>query len=96
MNREYLWMITVTAKKRNYILTHEVYKTMHVGSLHLLIPFCAVIGCERTVFIIEHSKKIAFKVFLAHINPLARIKGDRVVARIVPMQNRRKIHMHAI
>ena len=31
MNREYLWMITVTAKKRNYILTHEVYKTMPVG-----------------------------------------------------------------
>ena len=68
-----LYMMSGTATKRKYFNIREIYGNLPAGSVSALLPFHALMGCDTTSFIYNHSKKAAWKVFLQHHKLLSSI-----------------------
>eukprot|EP00795_Rhopilema_esculentum_P009000 gene9000-biopygen10560 len=58
-----LWMMSGTSKKRKHIPVKEILHALPEGSVHTLIPFHTLIGCDTTSYLSGSTKTSAWKVF---------------------------------
>ncbi len=63
---ERLWMLSGTAKKRQYIPIDAVFNNLPRDSATNLLPFHALTGCDTTSYFANHTKRFSWKVFKEH------------------------------
>jgi len=61
-----LYMMSLTGTKRKYFNIRAIYENLPAGPVSPLLPFHALMGCDTTSFICNHSKKSAWEVFVKH------------------------------
>lgn len=77
MQCETLWLKAGTSKKPKYIPIHEIRKTLALEQsvLDTIPAFHAITGCDTVSFLLGHSKKTSWDVFLGHhklLEPLGK------------------------
>ena len=66
MQCQHLWKKSGTSKKRRYIPIDAVFNKLPSGSASSLLAFHALIGCDTTSYIANHTKRSPWKIFKEH------------------------------
>jgi len=61
-----LWLMCGTSKKRRYIPIEAVFSNLPKDSAPALLPFHALMGCDTTSYIANHTKRSSWEVFKDH------------------------------
>ncbi|KAG1714425.1 Transmembrane protein 165 [Nymphon striatum] len=82
MHCEKLWLKAGTSKKLKYIPIHEIRNTLSFEQpvLDALLAFHAITGCDTVSYLMGHSKKTSWDVFLEHNKLLQKIGEDSTVS----------------
>ncbi|KAG1683971.1 hypothetical protein GQR58_009569 [Nymphon striatum] len=82
MHCEKLWLKAGTSKKPKYIPIHEIRNTLSFEEpvLDALLAFHAITGCDTMSYLMGHSKKTSWDVFLEHNKLLQKIGEDGTVS----------------
>ncbi|KAG1676598.1 Gastric triacylglycerol lipase [Nymphon striatum] len=82
MHCEKLWLKAGTSKKPKYIPIHEIRNTLSFEQpvLDALLAFHAITGCDTVSYLMGHSKKTSWDVFLEHNKLLQKIGEDSTVS----------------
>ncbi|KAG1680854.1 hypothetical protein GQR58_012109 [Nymphon striatum] len=82
MHCEKLWLKAGTSKQPKYIPIHEIRNTLSFEQpvLDALLAFHAIAGCDTVSYLMGHSKKTSWDVFLEHNKLLQKIGEDSTVS----------------